>query len=245
MSLEVTFSHPAFDAVRPFVERIQAHGHFPTVAELDLLLRDRLSLYEPVALETQPPKRRRRGRRSRPRDSLYEGRIHVHRRVPTREENLHDLANALIWGAFPLAKRALVARQYHALAARVPELVDALPPTRTREQDALTMLDEGGLILLASTDCEDEVRSALREEDVDTLRRWRRRGALSVLVFGHALLEHVALHSTDVRAFGMAVPRSAADGDELACADRALAAWIEAKREGEAGGLSLRALLEG
>ena len=59
----VAFDHAAFDSVRPFAERVTALPGWPTVAELDAILRDRLAFPEPVALEAQPPKSKHRRRR--------------------------------------------------------------------------------------------------------------------------------------------------------------------------------------
>lgn len=77
--------------------------------------------------------------------------------VPSRRRNLHDLMNALVWSRFPLAKRALCRRQ-------VAVAVERGAPTnrlRTRAQDRLAMIDEGGIFVVG------------RRE----------------IVFGHALLE--------------------------------------------------------
>ena len=63
--------------------------------------------------------------------------------VPSRPNNLHDFLNALTWTLFPLGKRALCQRQIQIARARGA-------PTnrvRTRAQDHLAMLDEGGLLL--------------------------------------------------------------------------------------------------
>lgn len=66
-------------------------------------------------------------------------------RVPTRERNLHDLMNALTWARFPAAKLALCRRQVAVARARGPHT----NRLRTREQDRLAMLDEGGILVVA------------------------------------------------------------------------------------------------
>jgi hypothetical protein len=227
------------------------------VRELDALLRDRLAWPDSVALESQPDKKRRRRRRGQresvARDALYEARIHEDRRIPTREASMHDLANALVWAAFPRSKRALVARQYAALVAQVPDVVvDRLPGARTKERDALAMLDEGGLVLLVARDDDDarlraptRIRDACARADHAELARLREARAFTPFVFGHALLEHVARHPSDVRAFGVVLAPDPAPSARAAptveAADAALAAWITARREHEACGVSLRA----
>jgi hypothetical protein len=58
--------------------------------------------------------------------------------VPTRPGNWHDFLNALVWAAFPRAKRTLTVR----LAA----LADARAGgNRGRDEDLLSLWDEGGV----------------------------------------------------------------------------------------------------
>lgn len=77
--------------------------------------------------------------------------------VPSRRRNLHDLMNALVWWRFPLAKRALCRRQV-ALAVERGNHTNRL---RTRAQDRLAMVDEGGVFVVGARE----------------------------IVFGHAILE--------------------------------------------------------
>jgi hypothetical protein len=82
--------------------------------------------------------------------------------VPTREGNLHDFLNALTWARFPHAKRALAQRHHDIALARGPKT----NRVRTRAQDRLSMVDEGGVltapwgetIVLGHGLLEDEVR---------------------------------------------------------------------------------------
>lgn len=76
---------------------------------------------------------------------LYDGRIALRGEIPCVSQSYHDLLNALAWAAFPRAKRALHARQFRALSARLEPGATSLPNRRTREQDALTLFDEGGM----------------------------------------------------------------------------------------------------
>jgi hypothetical protein len=79
---------------------------------------------------------------------LYDARIVRDRCVPTRPRSWHDFLNALVWATFPRAKRALHERQHRALAERIPAGATTLPSTRSREHDALALIDEGGVVLL-------------------------------------------------------------------------------------------------
>jgi hypothetical protein len=141
----------------------------------------------------RPAPRRRRG----PPDpaALYDARITRDRCVPTRRGSWHDFLNALVWATFPRAKLALHERQLQALLSRLDPGARTLPATRSREHDALALLDEGGAVVL---------------ED-----RHRRRPVL----FGHALYEGLVL---GVRPRAAAALE--AHGPEDACDDDAYVA---------------------
>ena len=116
-----------------------------------------------------------RSRRARPRsvEGLYDVRIHRDGEVSTRLANAHDLFNALVWAMFPRAKRAVARRQHDAHLRRLGPVVGALPNARSREQDTLAMIDEGGVIL----------------------------GPSGSALFGHALYEHLYVGDPGVRGY--------------------------------------------
>jgi hypothetical protein len=114
----------------------------------------------------------------------YEARIAHHRLIATREENWHDLFNAMIWLRYPALKRALNQQQ-------VEDIARFGPRQRSRAQCAQTHFDEAGVIvvvrdpgLLALWDAHDWHGLFWRHRNA-----WR-EGAMVVRVFGHALLEH-------------------------------------------------------
>ncbi|MBV8035053.1 DUF3025 domain-containing protein [Roseateles sp.] len=114
----------------------------------------------------------------RPRATGYEQHIAATGRVPTRD-NAHDLFNGLVWLRCPVLKAAL--NRAHVAAPPAP------PGRRGPMRDALTLLDESGMLLAAPP----ELQQALREQDWTALfvtRRalWQQARAL---VVGHALLE--------------------------------------------------------
>ncbi|WP_157068778.1 DUF3025 domain-containing protein [Sandaracinus amylolyticus] len=241
-------SSPVLASVSPWAARLARFARFPSVGELDATLHDRLSIEPGVALEPQVKTRRRRGPVDR--DALYEVRIDVHRRVPTRERSWHDLTNALVWAAFPRSKRALTARQLAILDAVLPRDAERLPSARTREQDALAMLDEGGIVVLVTGEHVEHAKHAHERGDEDALRRLRDAGHAAVLVFGHAMMEHALEGSLDVRGYGVVLATGALpDGLEgrVALADRTLADWIvctdELLRPSPWRGLSLRGVV--
>ncbi|WP_338845636.1 DUF3025 domain-containing protein [Massilia sp. W12] len=118
-----------------------------------------------------------------PEGQAYEAFIYQHGAVPTRE-NLHDIFNALIWAAFPLAKRELNRQQAQQIAAA------GVGAVRGRVRDRATLFDENAGLLCLRRDAQGEqLFQALRAHD------WARLfapGALAqarLLLFGHALLE--------------------------------------------------------
>ncbi|MBD8871627.1 DUF3025 domain-containing protein [Rhodanobacter sp. DHB23] len=114
----------------------------------------------------------------------YEQRIAERGEIATRENNWHDLFNALIWLRHPALKRALNARQ-------MTEIAHMGPRQRSRAQYALTHFDEAGVVvalrdpaLLALWDAHDWHGLFWRER-----KAWL-DGRIQVELFGHALLEH-------------------------------------------------------
>jgi hypothetical protein len=127
----------------------------------------------------------------------FEERVHDRGAIATRARSWHDLFGALAWARFPRLKLALNRLQ-------VAELRRAGTRQRSRWQQALTHLDEGG-VLVAS--CDDALLDAIDAHDWETVF-WHARFAwstrLDVRVFGHALFElllepHLTLAGKAVR----------------------------------------------
>lgn len=121
-----------------------------------------------VLQEPQPKRRRRRKNgliKPNPPPYHYEERIYQTGEVPTRAANWHDVFNAFVWCRFPLSKAALNERQCRAFEFATPRDI-ARGQIRTREQDRLTMFDEGGAIVVH-----------------------RPESSPLIIVFGHAVLE--------------------------------------------------------
>lgn len=221
---------PALSSTALAAAAFAEHADFPTTEDLSALVRGRLSANgAPLAFERQTQKRR-----VTELAQAYDARIFHEGRVPTRERSWHDLFNALVWIAFPRAKRAVNARQYAALA-QVFAALGKMPGARTREQDTLAMLDEGGLLLVTTSRDEAALAHALATNDQLALHTLVARGRLHTLVFGHALAEHLV--SSDARVRGLPVPlvidapcflqRSVERADFLDGVDHALAAALE------------------
>ena len=118
-------------------------------------------------------------------DEKYEARVYLKGELQVRKDHWHDYFNVLVWLAFPEAKGALNARHYAALRAQGA----ARSPNRGPAQDALTLFDEGGVIV-ASED--DELLACLREwrwKDLFWTHRARLQARMRFYLFGHALYE--------------------------------------------------------
>lgn len=112
----------------------------------------------------------------------YEKHIYETGEVSTREQNWHDLFNALAWCRFPKLKAAMNARHY-------AELGTEKSGRRGQVRDALTLLDESGVIVSGA---EPGALQALAEKDwnsafVTHCGKWET--GIRVTVCGHAILE--------------------------------------------------------
>ena len=165
-----------------------------------------------------------------PADARYDARIALERTVSTRRASWHDLLNALVWTSFPRAKLALHLRQHRMIAARLQDDL-RLPGSRTKEQDAVAMLDEGGVAVLCPRGERAELASALKEKGADVSKRVE-RGEVSVVIFGHAIYEGLACEGGPEQVHAAAYVIEV-DGTErtarerVAAADRGLGALLE------------------
>lgn len=212
---------PLFAPFRAISERLRDREQWPTPAAYSELVaqvcRDRELEIAPVRFAEQTKKPRRAKRGPVALEDLYDGSIALRGEVPCLLASYHDLFNALIFAAFPLAKHALHARQFRALKERVEPGVTRLPEARTREQDALTVFDEGGSVVLVSP----EFLAAWQQA-----KPWTRLTATSeqaqLWVFGHALLEHVFYGRLELRSCAVMVVR-----DETTPGPDHLLEWLD------------------
>jgi hypothetical protein len=181
---------PWYEPIAGYLRSFDALGRFPTPDELSALYAEHaghvaLPLLRFVASPRTKPKRQRH--QPIVASTLYEGRVVEQGEVPTRLDDWHDLFNALAFVRFPRAKRALHARQYGILSARLTPTATRLPNARTREQDALTLFDEGGICVAAPPEYIERLDAA----DDATLKGELARDNIRVVPFGHALYEHM------------------------------------------------------
>jgi len=125
---------------------------------------------------------------ARSRDKLeerYEPRIFLRGEVQTRRDNWHDFFNALVWMTFPRTKSILNALQYEQFQVAEHEK----RANRTPVQDALTIFDEGGAIVVSR----DPLLFALLRQFAWKELFWTKRRHVErdmrFFLFGHALYE--------------------------------------------------------
>lgn len=121
----------------------------------------------------------------RERRSYYELHIDETGEVETRPGNWHDLFNALAWIAYPRAKAAINAQH----VAILEERGEAESRERSPERDALTLFDEGGLIVACRAPELLRLIADFHWKELFWTRRADLEGRIRFLAFGHALSE--------------------------------------------------------
>ena len=190
---------PIADAAQVFAD----YTDWPEPEAYGLAFRGRAA---PVTFVSAPPKPRRR--REPPvldLDAMYDAQI-VRGFVPTRPRCWHDFMNALVWATFPRSKQVLHARQHELIRAWIPPGAKNLPNARTRAQDALALVDEGGVLLLSAG------------------------GEVLAVPFGHALFEGIVFETPAMIARGAPLALEALPPREsaVAVADALLAERLRA-----------------
>jgi hypothetical protein len=170
-----TFAHPVFDDLAADRDWLRG-AQWPSVAALNAELAAQApTAGQELSFVAQTPVLLADGLH-------YEKRIAEFGRIATREENWHDLLNAMIWLRHPALKRALNQRQ-------VREIACVGAKQRSRAQCALTHFDEGGVIVVL----DDPALLAIWDAHDWPGLFWQNRAAwgkkIHVIVFGHALLE--------------------------------------------------------
>lgn len=194
-------------------EELAAMPSWPTTADYTALVRrvreQRGVDLPPLSFQPMKKKPRRQKRGPVVLEGLYDGSIALRGQVPCLNESYHDLFNAIVFAALPQAKHALHARQFRALRERVTPGALRLPEVRTREQDALTVFDEGGSVLVMDPTVYATMRNVETSTAVDALPGVR------VVTFGHALLEHAFYGQYELRSCAIVLVKDGNDQEPL------------------------------
>jgi hypothetical protein len=172
---------PLFAPLQPLIAKLP-RDTFPNLDDFNALLKTvNITVQSGHALSFVPQQTGKPGF-----ESQYEPRCYLSGEVQTRENNRHDLLNALVWLTFPKAKAAINARHYQALqAVRDPDTSSQ----RGAVRDTNTLIDESGVIVA----CADaELARLLRDFQWRELF-WQRRAdvqsRMGFYLFGHGLYE--------------------------------------------------------
>ena len=170
---DIDLEHPCWNGYRELLERLPGES-FPGTETLSAELTQGICSRHGAPIRFQPAA------------SLpgvdYELHIFETGEVSTREQNWHDLFNALVWCRLPRLKVAMNALHYEHLDL-------SHGGQRGRLRDALTLLDESGIIVAGSN---IDLLNALANRDwhaafVTHRASWAEE--TRVMVCGHAILE--------------------------------------------------------
>jgi Protein of unknown function (DUF3025) len=197
--------HSAFTALDNVGARLALEPSFPSANRLNALYgSDAKVTFEEQAIVAR---RKRKAVTVEPYDQAI-----LSGRVPTRANSYHDLMNALVWSVFPKSKRALHALQAIFIAeAKSLGLIGRRLP----EHDSLAILDEGGVLILS--------RASIASDQA--LEKALASGVASFRVFGHGILESLALGSPKPMVGAIVLPCDPTGS--LAEADAQLATRLE------------------
>ena len=169
---------PIYAPLAPAIARLPA-DRWPTHAELT-------SLAANVRNSRGMPIRFTAPRDPAQRDQThYEAHIAATGEVETRPANWHDLFNALAWITYPRAKASINAQHAAILEAGGEEELKHRSP----ERDALTLFDEGGVIVLSSSPEMHRLIAEFRWKELFWERRDELLATTRFLAFGHACYE--------------------------------------------------------
>jgi hypothetical protein len=154
--------------------------------------------------------------------------------VQTRENNLHDLFNALVWLTFPHSKAAINARHYRALTdtaslppcrgkvrmgievgggiVSIPSL--ALPlqgggdgkTQRGHVRDMATLFDESGVVVACADKNLGELLCDFKWKELFWSRRHEVTSAMGFYIFGHGLHEKAMQPYVGMTGQGLVLP---------------------------------------
>lgn len=189
-----------FAPLQPLLERLPA-DRWPTHAELTALAQGVRNARGAAIRFVPPPPPAEAGALPH-----YESHIFETGEVRTREDDWHDLFNALAWIAYPRAKARINAQHAAILTAGGAAELRKRSPAR----DALTLFDEGGVIVASSA---PELLARVEAFEWKELF-WRRRESVErsmrFLMFGHAAFEQSLAPYIGMVAKTVFVPATAA-----------------------------------
>lgn len=198
LALDELLRSPIFEPLHPVLQRLERE-HFSTLTDLNELL-----VAQPD-ITVQSGKSLRfvgQGLGKLGFEEQYEPRCYLNGEVQTRENNLHDLFNALVWLTFPYSKAAINARHYRALT----DTASPLQTQRGNVRDMATLFDESGVIVA----CADKGLAGLLCDFKWKELFWSRRNevtsSMGFYIFGHGLHEKAMQPYVGMTGQGLVLP---------------------------------------
>jgi hypothetical protein len=179
---EALLRSPLFAPLHPALAELES-GYFPSLDDCNALL---AAHHPPIVVRSGAPLRfvaQQRGKL--PFEAQYEPRGYLTGEVQMREQDWHDLLNALVWLTFPKTKAVLNARHYHAL-------LEERASGHTRRgavRDVNTLLDESGVIVVYADAELAELLCNFKWKELFWQRREQVMTSMGFYLFGHGLYE--------------------------------------------------------
>lgn len=221
---EALLRMPSFAPLHPAIACLG--DDFPNLRDWNLLLASRrptLTVQSGLPLRLVPQQYGKL-----PFEAQYEPRCYLKGEVPTRENNWHDLLNALVWLTFPKSKAAINARHYQALIGDT-----ARRSERGAVRDTNTLLDESGVIVAYAQDELAALMRNFRWKELFWERRMQVRNSMGFYLFGHGLYEKTLRPYIGMTGQGLLLPVEQAfftssPTQQLMHLDQLLAAYLSA-----------------
>ncbi len=179
---------PLFEPLHPVVSRLEGRS-FTSLAVCNELLSafspaNRVGSGKPLRFVAQEHGKL-------PFDRQYEPRCYLTGEVQTREDNWHDLFNALVWLTFPAAKAAINERHYQSLTGSSGSENDSKGARSQRggSRDMLTLLDESGVLVVCADPELGRLLRDFRWKELFWQQRDRVQATMGFYLFGHGLYE--------------------------------------------------------
>ncbi len=138
-------------------------------------------------------------------EDKYEARIYLRGEVQVRSRNWHDLFNVLVWLTFPKSKAALNRRHFLALE----QMKNEARRNRGPAQDALTLFDEGGVIVACSDSRLAQLLVDFKWKELFWVNRGAVAASMKFFLFGHAIYEKALQPFTGVTGRAVIFPVAA------------------------------------
>ena len=223
---EALLRMPCFTPLHPIIASLETDC-FPSLQDCNALL----AAHRPtIAVHSGLPLRLVRQQYGRlPFEAQYEPRCYLKGEVPTRENNWHDLLNALVWLTFPKSKAAINARHFQALTGED----DTKRSQRGVVRDTSTLLDESGVIVPCAEEGLAELMRSFRWKELFWERRAQVQGCMGFYLFGHGLYEKAMRPYIGMTGQGLLLPVEQAfftwsQARQLAHLDELLAEYLSA-----------------